>query len=322
MSHFDVDVETQDVAGSPTPKLRRVAVRWKGRPILDLTQGTFRSYIFPLYSPSGVPLTSETPSDHPHHNSVVASADAVFVKLPPQIRSLSNEIEEATYNLYVNEIFQGRAPGRIWATAVETKERGPDRLTLVQSLQWQGPVEWGAPTDIGRRVIAQETRTIDIRPGEVTNVVDLRSQLRPTQWDLTIGPARHAYFTVRVEDSLRPSGGATMIDSEGRVGAASISGGTADWVDISGEVAHGRTAGLTVMLHSSLDGAPLYCADYGTITINPFMRARGVIDRGQELDLAIRLLAHDGSPEEAGVATAFDSYRNEQRPPSSDGTLA
>ena len=314
MSHFDVDIETQDVTGSPTPKLRRVAVRWKGRPILDLTQGTFRNYIFPLYSPSGVPLTSETPSDHPHHNSVVVSADVVFVKLPPQITSLSNEIEEATYNLYVNDIFQGRAPGRIWATAVAAEERGPDRLTLVQSLQWQGPVEWGAPPDIGRRVIAEETRTIDIRPGDVSNVVDVRSQLRPTQWDLTIGPARHAYFTVRVEDSLRPSGGAMMLDSEGRVGAASISGSTAGWVDISGPVAHGRTAGLTVMLHSSLDRAPLYCADYGTITINPFMRTRGVLDRGQELDLAIRLLAHDGDHEEAGVAAAFDSYRQEQEP--------
>ena len=309
MSHFDVGIETQDVAGSPTPKLRRVAVRWKDRAILDLTQGTFRNYIFPLYSPSGVPLTSETPSDHPHHNSVVVSADAVVAKLPPQITTLSNEIEEATYNLYVNEIFQGRAPGRIWATAVEVEEHGPDRLTLVQSLQWQGPVEWGAPPDIGRRVIAEETRTIDIRPGDVSNVVDVRSQLRPTRWDLTIGPARHAYFTVRVEDSLRPDGGATMLDSQGRVGADSISGSTADWVDISGEAAHGRKAGLTVMLDRSLDGAPLYCAGYGTITINPFMRTRGVLDRGQELDLAIRLLAHDGGPEEAGVAAAFDAYR-------------
>ena len=319
MKHFHVDTETQVVAGSPTPKLRRVAVRWKGRPILDLTQGTFRNYIFPVYSPAGVPLTSETPSDHPHHNSVVVSADVVFVKLPPQITSLSNEIEEATYNLYVNEIFQGRAPGRIWATAVEAEERGPDRLTLVQSLQWQGPVEWGAPPDIGRRVIAEETRTIDILPGDVSNVIDVRSQLRPTQWDLTIGPARHAYFTVRVEDSLRPSGGATMIDSKGRVGAASISGSTADWVDISGPAAHGRTAGLTVMLHSSLAGAPLYCADYGTITINPFMRERGVLDRGQELDLAIRLLAHDGDHEQAGVAAAFNAYRGEQE---SEGALA
>ena len=318
MSHFDVDVETQDVAGSPTPKLRRVAVRWRDRAILDLTQGTFRNYIFPLYSPSGVPLTSETPSDHPHHNSVVVSADAVFVKLPPQIPTLSNEIEEATYNLYVNEIFQGRAPGRIWATAVEAEERGPDRLTLVQSLQWQGPAEWGAPPDIGRRVIAEETRTIDIQAGDVCNVVDVRSQLRPTRWDLTIGPARHAYFTVRVEDSLRPDGGATMLDSEGRVGADLISGGTADWVDISGEVAHGRMAGLTVMLHSSLDGAPLYCAGYGTITINPFMRARGVLDRGQELDLAIRLLAHDGTPEEAGIAAAFDAYRRENPLPTEE----
>ena len=284
-------------------------IRWNGRAITGLTQGIFRNYLFPVYSPSGVPLTSESPSDHPHHNSVVVSADTVFVKLPAQIPTLSKEPEEATYNLYVNNVFQGRAPGRIWATNFKAQEIAPDHLRLIQSLQWQGPEEWGAPPDIGRRVIAEETRTFDIYPGEIANIIDLRSQLRPTNWDLTIGPARHAYFTIRVEDSLRPLGDGKMVDSKGRSGEKEISGSTADWVDISGQASHGFNAGVTVMLHPTTANSPLYCADYGTISINPFMSTKGVINRGKELDLAIRLLAHDGNQEEAKIVDEFERYK-------------
>ena len=84
---------------------------------------------------------------------------------------------------------------------------------MVQRIEWQGPEEWGAPPPLGRRIVAEETRTIDIRPGDVANVIDIRSQLRPTQWDITIGPARHAYFTVRLEDQMRPVNGGSVLDA-------------------------------------------------------------------------------------------------------------
>ena len=34
--------------------------------------------------------------------------------------------------------------------------------------------------------------------------------------------------------------------------------------------------------------------DWGTITVNPFLREQAVIRRGDVLDLGVRLLAHDG----------------------------
>ena len=76
-------------------------------------------------------------------------------------------------------------------------------MTLSEScniLEWQGPIEWGAPE---RRVLARETRTIDVRTTEESNILDIRSRLEPTQWDIIIGPTRHAYFTVRMADGLR-----------------------------------------------------------------------------------------------------------------------
>ena len=252
----------------------------------------FRAYLFPVYSPAGVPLTAESPVDHPHHNSIVISADVVCAQLPPLVPEISDRQEEAVYNLYVNQVFQGRAPGRIWSVGVESQEIDAKHLRLVQSLEWQGPQEWGAGE--GRRVLAEEKRTIDIYPGEVANTIDIRSQLRPTEWDLRLGPTRHAYFTIRLADGLRPVAGGTLLDSEGRTDPEAMCGPGAAWVDMSGPAAHGHRAGITIIPHKSMEGAAWIVTDWGTVTVNPFLQQGAVLKRGDTLDLGLRILAHDG----------------------------
>ena len=309
MQYFTVDVEAIQLPQAATPRLRRVQVRWKERPLTDLTQGNFRAYLFPVYSPMGVPLTAESPVDHPHHNSIVISADVFRVQLPPLMPDASMLQEEAIYNLYVNQVFQGRAPGRIWSVGVESEERSPKHLRLVQTLHWQGPEEWGAQD--GRRVLAEETRTIDIYPGELANIIDIRSQVRPTEWDICIGPTRHAYFTIRMADGLRPLAGGTLLDSEGRTVDDAMRGQQADWVDMSGTAAHGYKAGITVIPHASMGKIPWLVNDWGTITVNPFLQQGRSIKRGDTLDLGIRILAHDGDATTAGVAHLYQLFRQE-----------
>ena len=311
MDNFEVGVEEIDLPKSATPRFRCIKIRWKGRPITYLTQGNERAYLFPVYSPAGVPLTTESPVDHPHHNSITISADVFFVMLPPLIPTQSTLIEEATYNFYVNNVFQGRAPGRIWVASFDSEEISDDHLRVVQRIEWQGPEEWGAPPPLGRRVVAEETRTIDIRPGDVANVIDIRSQLRPTQWDITIGPARHAYFTVRLEDQMRPVNGGSVLDADGRTTPAEITGAVSDWVSMYGPAPNGKEAGITVIPHSSAAGHPWVAFDFGSINVNPFQVEKGVLDRGEELDLGIRILAHDGDPIEAGVADMYEAFTRE-----------
>ncbi len=323
MKNFDIETETIRLPEGATPRARCVKVRWKDRPIAHLTQGIFRSYMFPLYSPAGVSLTTESPVDHPHHNSIVVSADVFFVKLPPLVPAVSPLTEEATYNLYVNNVFQGRAPGRIWVADTESEELDERHLRVTQNIEWQGPEEWGAPPAVpgpfGRRVLARETRTYDVYPGEVANIVDLRSELRPTEWDITIGPTRHSYITVRVEDKMRPMNGGTLTDSEGHEGEEAVSGNVADWVDMSGPAAYGRRAGIALMPHPFASGVPYasgreipwHCAGYGTMLVNPFQGQRGVIDRGDTLSIGVRIVAHDGDAVEADVAGMYESFESE-----------
>lgn len=309
MKNFSLTTENLSLPKAATPRARRVQVRWRDKGILDLTQGLFRCYLFPVYSPQGVPLTAESPVDHPHHNSITVGADVFFAKLPPLSPSTSALQEEATYNLYVNQVFQGRAPGRTWAVGIDAEEVAEDHLRIVQQVQWQGPEEWGAAE--GRRVLAEEKRTIDIRPGETANVIDIRSQLRPTEWDITIGPTRHSYFTIRLADGLRVADGGVLLDSQGRLGGEAITGQKADWVDMSGPCAHGRKAGIAVIPHPSTADLAWIAFDWGTITVNPFLRTKGVLNQVDILDLGIRILAHDGDAVEADVASLYEAFKRQ-----------
>ena len=299
MGNFTVEDDRIELPRGATARARRVKVGWRGRQILGLSQGDFRSYIYPVFTPSGVQVTSESPIDHPHHQSVTIGADHFNCYLPYS----SDKVEEANYSFYVNYVFQGRAPGRIVSRSVKGSEIAPDHLRLTQELDWQGPEEWGAPD---RRTVAAETRTIDVRPADDANVIDIRTRISPTQWALRIGPTRHAFFTVRLADGLRVVDGGSVVDSEGRSGGDAISGERAAWVDACGPDNQGRSAGIAVFPHASTSGSPWSVADYGTITVNPIRESSWELGPGDSAEAGVRLVVHDGSTEDAGIPDRYE----------------
>jgi len=270
-ANFSVESDVELPPWQTTYNSRRLKIGWRGRAVTALSQGPYRAYLYPVFTPAGVAATCEGPTDHPHHQSITIGTDHLHCSVPlPPLSFAPGRQEEATYNCWMNETYLGRAPSRIIATSVDSRELSADHLRIVQSLEWRGPSEWGAPEG---RLVAGETRTIDIYPGEVANIYDIRSQLAPTQWDLKLGPTIHAYFTIRMADGLRPADGATLIDSLGRCGASQIRGQDADWVDYSGKVAHGQHAGLAVLPHPSAGRPPRHVSDWGSMSINPFLVA-------------------------------------------------
>jgi hypothetical protein len=294
LAHFSLEEDAVALPRGAWARARRLNVRWRGRTLFALSQGEYRAYLYPVFTPTGVAVTAESPIDHPHHHSVWIGADHVTCRLP----YATGRLEAATYNFYVNETFQGRAPGRIVGISVRSCELAADHLRVVQTLEWQGPVEWGAPE---RRTIALETRTIDVRPGAEANLVHLRSELRPTEWSLTIGPTRHAYFGVRVADGLRVVDGGVLTGPDGPITAAAIPGRSLRWLDCSGVVG-GRPAGLAVFPAPSLGDLAWSAADWGMIAVNPLVDTARRLDRGDVLDLAVRLVVHDGDVREARIA--------------------
>jgi hypothetical protein len=287
LTRFRVGDEAVDLPAGAFAHSRRTDVTYCDRHLCSLSQGPFRAYLFPMYTPAGVAVTSESPVDHPHHNSVWIAADRVQAQLPLH----GGDSEPGTYNFYVNDTFQGRAPGRIVSVDLQHDERGVSHLRLTQQLEWRGPREWGAPEG---RVVATEARIIDLRVEEDANVIDLRSELRPTEWDLEIGPTRHAWFGVRMTETLRPSHGARLTDAAGNERPEAISGTVSDWVDCSGTAGGGRVAGVALMPHADTAGHAWYVTDWGTMTVNPFAATTRSLDRGEKLTSGVRLVVHDG----------------------------
>lgn len=288
-------------------RTHRRTLRRNDRPILAVTQGRHRSYIYPVFTPAGYAVTSECPADHPHHNSFWIAADHVHCKMPVA----GGKFEDYTYNFYLDETFQGRAPGHILETALDAKATDDNSVKITQSLEWRGPVEWAAPSG---RLVARETRTFFLRLVPNAYVIDVESRLAATDWDFTLGPTRHAYFNMRVADSMIVAFGGKIQDDAGRIGGEAVTGTHSRWVDFSGPVGGGHTAGVAVFPdprdHEDLSW---FVADWGVVTVGPFRMKGRMVKQGESLTARYRLIIHDGSAEDAGIRHEFETFLRDTR---------
>ena len=266
-------------------RTQRRYLKQDGRPLLAFTGGDYRPYVYPLLTPSGIAVTSEAPADHPHHHSLWIGADHVHAQVPAS----EGRIEEYTYNFYLDDVFQGRAPGHIVETATAFRPLG-DAAEVVQSLEWRGPGEWAAPQ--GRRVLDEERRfTVAVAPDAVA--IHLHSRLAPAEWPVRLGPTRHAYFNVRVAETMQAVFGGRMLDERGApIGATQTP--AARWIDYVGPVGGGREAGVALMPLRDLDEGWWFVSDWGVVTWGPFRRQARTIAPGETLELACCIVAHDG----------------------------
>jgi hypothetical protein len=272
-------------------KTHRMRLRHRGSAVLALTQGDFRSYAFPLMTPAGYCVTAEGPADHPHHSGMWIASDHVHALMP----AVNDTVEEYTYNFYVNETFQGRAPGRIRDVSCTGRELGDGRFEIVQELEWRGPREWAAGDG---RLVARETRVTTVEPGERRHRIDVASRLAGGDFAMKLGPTRHAYFNVRVADSMIVANGGAIGDDRGRSGGSGVSGAGARWVDFTGPVGGGAAAGVSVIPHRMEGREPCwFVADWGVVTVGPFREKALELDRSTSFESRYTVLVHDGPPD-------------------------
>ncbi len=300
MEEFVVRQEEVELPRGAWTGARRVGVHWRGRRLFSISQGPCRSYLFPVFTPRGFAVTSESPADHPHHNSIWIASDRVRCRFPFG----KSKTEEGTYGFYVNNTFQGRAAGRIRGTVLEHEQLGPEHLRLTQSLVWRGPCEWGAPEG---RILIEETRTMDVRPGEQANLLDIRSRLRATEWELELGPTRHAFFGVRMTEALTAAHGAILRDPEHQ-GVEAINGQTSDWLDCSGTLGSGVRAGVAMFPDASTKGHPWHATGWGVLNLNPLASRAYSLTPGGHLEFALRIVVHDGDADEARISELYQEF--------------
>jgi hypothetical protein len=126
---------------------------------------------------------------------------------------------------------------------------------------------------------------------ERCHVIDVESRLEAREFDFSLGPTRHAYFNLRVADSMTVANGGTVRDDQGRTG--------------------GR-AGVAVFPHPT-DHADLswFVTDWGVITVGPFRLKGTVVLRGEALIARYRVIVFDGEMKVEEVAGRFLQYVKE-----------
>ena len=298
MTDFVLESDAIALPPGAYAKTHRQRLRYRGRTLLALTQGDLRSYVFPLMTPAGFCVTAEAAADHPHHSGFWIASDHVHAMMP----AAHGTVEEYTYNFYVNETFQGRAPGRILTQTVEGSETGEGGFRIVEQLEWRGPREWAAEAG---RIVARETRSISVTPGERAHRIDILSTLGSGDHAMRLGPTRHAWFNLRVADSMIVANGGVARDDRGRTGGESICGAGARWVDFTGPVGGGALAGATVIPRFPGGREPFwFVADWGVITVGPF-REKGLdLEAGQSFETSVTILVHDGLPDLDAIEAA------------------
>jgi hypothetical protein len=140
-------------------------------------------------------------------------------------------------------------------------------------------------------------------------VIDVESRLASANWDFSLGPTRHAYFNVRVAESIVIANGGRVRDDRGRSGGEAVTGSEARWVDFSGPVGGSHVAGLSVFPDPrDHDNLSWFVADWGVVTVGPFRINGLVVRQGESFTARYRVLVHDGDADTADVAGHYAAY--------------
>lgn len=289
MGEFSFAQESVALPAGAFAGSRRRLLRQDGRVLLGVTAGVFRPYLYPVYTPAGIAVSSEGPADHPHHHSLWVGADHLHLKMP----ALGGRDEIYAYNCYVNDVFQGRAPGHVIETSLAGHAAG-GAYVIEQGLEWRGPIEWAAPQ--GRLVLREQRRTT-VRVYDDCMLIDMACEVSAAAHDVAIGPTRHAWFNFRVAPSMCVDEGGLLLDDRGHAGCAEGIAAHAAWVACSGPTGGGRSAGIALAPVAAPGAAPWwwFVSDWGVVTASPCRDRAIELASGASTLLAARFVVFDGS---------------------------
>lgn len=183
--------------------------------------------------------------------------------------------------------------------------------------------EWLAFDDETQRILSDRREFRLFYDGNGSLVIDLKLTLVADAGDVTINDDKEGAWSIRTIPTLRLEGEHAkghIINNEGIEGKAAW-GKRAKWVDYYGVDRAGNEVGIAIFDHPSNFRHPTWwhARHYGLFTANPFGQGnfekeapkeagKHVLKNGEELTFRYRTLFHKGSPEDAGIATAYEAF--------------
>lgn len=162
--------------------------------------------------------------------------------------------------------------------------------------------------------------------------LDLTLRLIADAGDITIGGGEDAGWAIRTIPTLRLRGGVAaghILTSEGDQDGEAIDK-RASWVDCHGSDRAGNPVGVAIFDHPDNLHSPTWwrVTDHGLLAANPFARGNfadggagpdepgqageekggNLLRNGESLTFRYRTIFHEGDPESAGIAAAFEAF--------------
>jgi hypothetical protein len=246
-------------------------------PKVNIAWVGFKPFWYPLYSPSGLRLTENSPADHPHHHSLWFGHSSVNGHdIWSETGSVGRIVLQNIRDVVTGSVFAGWTETNAWVSPDREKLLEEDRIHRI----W-----W-------------------VRQGFL---LDIRFCFRATEGEVRFGQEKDAGLGLRVADSLDVEDGGLIVNSRGEQNEAGTFDRQADWIDFSGPVA-GRTGGVALFNGSDVPEHPWFTRDYGPALSN-FMRFRPhTLAPGEQLLLSFRVYLHDGDATTAQVAEQYQAY--------------
>lgn len=244
-------------------------------------------YFFPVNGPvSGGSVTSMRNGVYPHHSSLFFGCDRV---------NGGNYWQE------------GLERGRIISLGARVLEAQGSRVVIEDECIWKRP---DAPAPI------KDHRMITISaPSPDLYFIDFDISLEMLM-DVTIEKTNHSFFSARIDADLSVPQGGTMVNAEGKSGEKATFGVASPWMDFYGPRKTG-TEGIAIMQHPTNKWypSPWFTRDYGFISPTPmYFPANGKtteLKKNDIVKLRYRVVVHKGTPQEVGISSLFDQYKNE-----------
>lgn len=271
-----------------------------------------KPYFYPIIGPTGENMTRHWPmkegfedeeTDHIHHRGMWYG--------------LGNVNGLDFWHFPLDEKKKDKTFGSI-------RHKGMNGVTMSgDDLTFKTKSEWLAFDDETQRVMSDRREFRLFYDGKGSLVIDLTLTIVADAGDVTINDDKEGAWSIRTIPTLRLEGEharGNIVTSEGTEGKAAW-GKRAKWVDYYGVDRSGNAVGIAIFDHPSNFRHPTWwhARHYGLFTANPFGQSnfekeapkesgKHVLKNGEELTFRYRTIFHKGSPQDAGIETAYEAF--------------
>jgi hypothetical protein len=273
---------------------------------------TAKAYLQPLRDANGVivtrgiPVGDEIPAGHEHDRGLEPHQRAMYFG-HGDVHSSDFWTEEVFAKYYAPT--HPRNYGRMVFRKIEKMSGGTSSGVIRAVFDLEGN---------DHKAFAQEVQEYKFSGDKDTRVIDCQFVIRAGKEPVKFGDTKEGSFAIRLAPELNAPTG-TMVNSEGGQGESQIWGKRADWVDVDG-VIDGQKLGVAVFDSPTSFQHPTYwhARGYGLLAANPFGLSYFYADpkhdgsytlpAGESIQFRYRVLIHEGSYKDAGVAEKYTEY--------------